>query len=191
MCAKGLLGVIASLALTTACERRERTQNADTRSSDVSGASGASRAPAPLRAADPPNRAPPIVIPPSILRPAAAPPTAQARADADKFFMRTCAVCHGREGLGNGPGAGGLEIPPRNYTDTIWQASVTDERIKRTILGGGASVGKDAAMPAHPQLLGKPDVLDALVLKIRAFDAGSGRGSLDAGDASATEPLDR
>jgi len=50
-----------------------------------------------------------------------------------------------------------------------WQASVTDEHIKRTILGGGTAVGKDAAMPAHPQLASRPEVLDALVIKIRAF----------------------
>lgn len=100
--------------------------------------------------------------------PSAEPLSVQAEAEA--FFLRTCAVCHGREGLGNGPAAGGLDVPPRKYADAAWQASITDEQIKRTILGGGASVGKDAAMPAHPQLAAQPELLDALVEKVRSFD---------------------
>ncbi len=100
--------------------------------------------------------------------PSAEPMSAQAEADA--FFLRTCAVCHGREGLGNGRAAGGLDVPPRKYADAALQASITDEQIKRTILGGGASVGKDAAMPAHPQLAAQPELLDALVVKVRSFD---------------------
>ncbi len=113
------------------------------------------------------ERAPAVESPPA---PAPAVKVVSPQAKANIFFQRTCAVCHGRDGLGNGPAAGGLDVQPRNYADATWQASVTDEHIKRAILGGGASVGRDAAMPAHPQLAGQPEVLDALVVKVRSFD---------------------
>ena len=50
-----------------------------------------------------------------------------------------------------------------------WQKSVTDEQIKKTILYGGAAVGKSPAMPANPDLDGKPE-LDGLVAMVRSFN---------------------
>jgi mono/diheme cytochrome c family protein len=146
-CKRLLLGVAAVSVLGCACESRKRATQTE---------------PAPHSAPEPST----VAVTPAP-RPSN-PSSAQARANG--FFLRTCAVCHGREGLGNGPGAGGLDVPPRNYTDAEWQASVSDEHIKRTIVGGGTAVGKDAAMPAHPQLATQPEVLDALVVKIRAFN---------------------
>jgi cytochrome c553 len=92
-------------------------------------------------------------------------PTEEART----LFKTLCATCHGEDGLGNGPGAAALTPKPRNYTDKAWQASVTDDQIKQTILMGGAAVGKSPAMPAQPQLKEKPEVVDALVRIIRTF----------------------
>jgi mono/diheme cytochrome c family protein len=98
--------------------------------------------------------------------PAAAPgPAAEAR----KMFRTICASCHGTDGKGDGPGAAALNPKPRNYSDAAWQSSVTDEDIKKTILMGGAAVGKSAAMPAQPQLQSKPLVVDELVKLIRGF----------------------
>lgn len=85
------------------------------------------------------------------------------------MFKTVCAVCHGETGMGNGPGAANLDPKPRNYTDKAWQASVTDEQIKKTILMGGAAVGKSPIMPAQPQLREKPEVLAELVRIIRGF----------------------
>jgi len=94
----------------------------------------------------------------------------QASADeAHNMFKTVCAVCHGESGMGNGPGAANLDPKPRNYTDKTWQASVTDEQIKNTILMGGAAVGKSPLMPAQPQLREKPEVLAELVRIIRSF----------------------
>jgi hypothetical protein len=45
---------------------------------------------------------------------------------------------------------------------------VTDEQIKKTVLYGGAAVGKSPAMPANPDLDGKPE-LDSLVAIVRGF----------------------
>ena len=93
-------------------------------------------------------------------------PTAEA--DAEELFRTRCAQCHGESGKGNGPGAAALNPKPRNYTDPAWQAKVTDEDIKKTIVYGGAAVGKSPNMPANPDLDGKPE-LDGLVKVIRGF----------------------
>lgn len=89
--------------------------------------------------------------------------------EAQTTFKTVCATCHGDGGLGNGPGAVALDPKPRNYTDKTWQASVTDDQIKQTILMGGAAVGKSPAMPAQPQLKEKPEVVAEMVKIIRTF----------------------
>jgi len=100
--------------------------------------------------------------------PAAAPavdPHPQAKA----LFQSLCRVCHGESGRGDGPGSASLNPKPRNYTDAVWQASVTDEQIKNTIMFGGAAVGKSPIMPASPDLQAKPEVVDELVKIVRSF----------------------
>src|ERR1044071_1414629 len=53
---------------------------------------------------------------------------------AQKMFMTVCATCHGMDGTGTGPAAETLTTKPRNYTDAAWQATVTDDELKKTIL---------------------------------------------------------
>jgi cytochrome c553 len=96
-------------------------------------------------------------------------PAVAASEEAQTTFKTVCATCHGESGLGNGPGATALNPKPRNYTDKAWQASVTDDQIKQTILMGGAAVGKSPMMPAQPQLKEKPEVVAGLVQIIRTF----------------------
>ena len=96
---------------------------------------------------------------------------AKAQAEAKKVFQQRCSICHGESGKGDGPGAAALDPKPRDYTDKAWQAQVTDEDLKKVILGGGAAVGKSATMAPNPDL-GKPDkaaVLDELIKIIRSF----------------------
>lgn len=88
---------------------------------------------------------------------------------AELMFSTLCATCHGADGTGNGPAAATITPRPRNYTDPAWQASVTDEQLKETILKGGAGVGKSPMMPGQPQLKDHPEVLDGLVKIIRGF----------------------
>ena len=78
-------------------------------------------------------------------------------------------MCHGEKGTGDGPASAALNPKPRNYTDPAWQKSVTDDQIKKTIVGGGASVGKSPLMPAQADLGAKPETLDGLVKIIRGF----------------------
>ena len=102
-------------------------------------------------------------------KPAAAATTAAAAGqDPKEVYKSRCSPCHGDSGKGDGPGAAALTPKPRNYTDKAWQASVKDEDIKKTILYGGAAVGKSPAMPANPDLDGKPE-LDGLVKVVRDF----------------------
>ena len=58
---------------------------------------------------------------------------------------------------------------PRSFADVAWQASVTDDQIKKAIVFGGAAVGKSPMMPAQPQLKGNDAMLDGLVQIVRGF----------------------
>lgn len=89
--------------------------------------------------------------------------------EARKLFNTKCVVCHGDHGAGDGPGAAALNPKPRAFGDPMWQANVTDDQIKKTIVGGGAAVGKSAAMSANPELADKADELTALVKIVRDF----------------------
>lgn len=114
-------------------------------------------APAPAPAAAPVNTAP------------ATPQVAAAPLTADSVFHTRCATCHGEGGHGDGPAAAALNPKPRNYTDPEWQKTVTDEQLKKTIVGGGVSVGKSPLMVPNPDLAGNEEVLNGLVKIIRGF----------------------
>jgi cytochrome c553 len=88
---------------------------------------------------------------------------------AQQMFMTVCATCHGADGTGTGPASETLNPKPRNYTDAAWQASVTDEDLRKTILLGGQGVGKSPMMPGNPQLKDDAETLDGLVRIIRGF----------------------
>lgn len=89
--------------------------------------------------------------------------------EAQVLFANVCAQCHGTDGTGNGPASASLNPKPRNYTDPAWQASVSNEEIKKIIVGGGQAVGKSGMMPPNPNLEDREDVLDELVQIIRGF----------------------
>ncbi len=95
--------------------------------------------------------------------------TADARQEAQQIFSTRCAVCHGAEGRGDGPGGTALVPKPRNYHDTAWQDSVTDQEIETAIVYGGTAVGRSPAMVGNPDLGSKPAVVAALREIIRNF----------------------
>lgn len=88
---------------------------------------------------------------------------------AQALFSGMCATCHGADGRGDGPAAPNLSIKPRDYTDAKWQASVTDDDLRNTIILGGQKTGKSPIMPGNPDLKDKPEVVDGLVQIIRGF----------------------
>ena len=90
-------------------------------------------------------------------------------AAAKEMFNTRCSACHGTSGRGDGPASAALTPKPRNYTDVAWQKSVTDEQIKKTIVYGGAAVGKSPIMPGSPDLDAKPEVVEGLLQIVRGF----------------------
>jgi mono/diheme cytochrome c family protein len=97
-------------------------------------------------------------------------PTARQLQEAKALFASLCVTCHGTTGHGDGPGSGPLNPKPRSFADAAWQASVTDDHIKKVITLGGAAVGKSPMMPAQPALKGQTAVLDGLVQIVRGFN---------------------
>jgi mono/diheme cytochrome c family protein len=92
-----------------------------------------------------------------------------ARAEAKQIFATRCMTCHGPEGAGDGPASKGLTPPPRNFQEAAWQSSVTDGHIENIVKYGGAAVGKSPAMPANPDLTGKPEVVAAIREHVRSL----------------------
>ena len=96
-------------------------------------------------------------------------PAGGEQSQAQLIFASACAMCHGADGTGKGPASAALNPKPRDYSDPAWQAGITDDAIKETILKGGAAVGKSPMMPGNPQLGDRPEVLAELVQIIRSF----------------------
>ena len=88
---------------------------------------------------------------------------------AQTIFNERCSACHGADGRGSGPAAAALTPKPRNYTDKAWQSAVTDAQLRKTIVFGGAAVGKSPMMPASPDLDEKPEVVEGLVKIVRKY----------------------
>lgn len=109
----------------------------------------------------PPPPAPPA--PPAPMSPEVA------TAEANTIFTTRCAACHGVEGHGDGLAAQALVPKPRDYGDKTWQASVTDEQIAKVIVEGGPSIGKSPLMTPNADLKDKPEVVKALVARIRSI----------------------
>ncbi len=91
------------------------------------------------------------------------------RVAATNLFTERCAPCHGPNGAGDGPAAKALDPRPRNFHDSSWQSSVTDEHITKIIRYGGPSVGKSPAMPANPDLVDRGAVVASLTAKLRSY----------------------
>jgi mono/diheme cytochrome c family protein len=88
---------------------------------------------------------------------------------AEEIFAGRCTPCHGPQGRGDGPASAALTPKPRNFTDSTWQGSVTDEHIEKIVLYGGAAVGKSPAMPPNPDLDQYPGVIKGLRAHIRSL----------------------
>jgi mono/diheme cytochrome c family protein len=118
-----------------------------------------------------PSTAPAAVKPAEPVGPPAEAPSggSDAERQAAQIFATRCAVCHGPDGRGDGPGSAALDPKPRNYHDATWQASVTDEHLAKIIVQGGSAVGRSPLMPPNPDLAGKPEVVAALVEHIRSL----------------------
>lgn len=93
--------------------------------------------------------------------------TPQARAEAADIFESRCTACHGPEGRGDGPAAANLSPPPMNFHNRKWQQKIDDATIARAIVYGGSAVGVSAEMAPNPDLEDEPQVVAALVERVR------------------------
>lgn len=78
-----------------------------------------------------------------------------------QVFNKHCSSCHGKDGRAK-TWKSRVRYHARDLTDSVWQSSVTDERIFNSVFNGR---GK---MPAFGKKLSQNDV-DALVKYVRAF----------------------
>ena len=78
-----------------------------------------------------------------------------------EVYASTCARCHGASGKG-GLALGGMP-PPRDFTDSAFQASRSDTQLKEAIRSG-----KPPGMPAFGTILDDAQ-LTGLVAQIRSF----------------------
>jgi mono/diheme cytochrome c family protein len=95
--------------------------------------------------------------------------TDDARAKARDIFTDRCAACHGADGHGNGPAAANLKPRPIDFHSQNWQKSVSDDTMTKAIIFGGRSVGKSGQMAPNPDLENEPEIVAALVEKIRRW----------------------
>jgi len=88
-------------------------------------------------------------------------------AQADSLYNDRCTSCHGSNGDGKGPTAEYMSPPPMNFHNIKWQKSVSDAEIAKAIIYGGGAVGLSESMPGNPDLEHQPEVVTALVRRIR------------------------
>jgi cytochrome c oxidase cbb3-type subunit III len=101
---------------------------------------------------------------PLVSRPA--PPTTGDSAAA--LYTRTCALCHGAAGNGDGPNARYLPVTPTAHADAAYMRTRTDAELHDAIAAGGYVMHRSNRMPAFGETLG-PAQIGALVRYLRAL----------------------
>jgi mono/diheme cytochrome c family protein len=87
------------------------------------------------------------------------------------LYMKYCAVCHGKEGKGDGFNAFNLDPRPRDLSDSSYMAALSDAQILQTIGGGGRSVNKSPLMPSYGWTIDSSQIRYVAVY-LRTFSAG-------------------
>lgn len=77
------------------------------------------------------------------------------------LYVRTCAACHGKTGLGDGPKAKSLKTPPTNFTTAEFQNQTDGEHFYKTKTG-------KADMPKYEGKMSDDDIWN-LVNYMRTF----------------------
>jgi mono/diheme cytochrome c family protein len=106
-------------------------------------------------------------------------PTTLAQEEAD-IFHNVCARCHGQDGTGGPPDSLG-NPGPKNFTDPMFQRSMTDAQIKNAIENG------NRAMPAFGAVF-TPAQIDMLVAHVRKFGPASEARSASSSGARVPPP---
>lgn len=106
-----------------------------------------------------------IEVPPGALSPVAPSPTAP---DGKGLYAQWCAGCHGTTGMGDGPNAQALPVPPARHHDADAMRWRSDDALFDTIEAGGAIMNRHHRMPAFGGTLTTPQIR-ALVAYIRTL----------------------
>jgi len=88
------------------------------------------------------------------------------------LYMKYCAVCHGKEGKGDGFNAFNLDPRPRDFSDSAYMAALSDEQIVQTIVGGGRSINKSPLMPSYGWTIDGREIR-YVAAYVRALGAGA------------------
>ena len=87
----------------------------------------------------------------------------------EEKYSQMCSRCHGPEGVP--PDLEGVQ--PREFANSEWQNSRTDDQLRKVILEGGPAIGLSAQMPSWESVLNEEEVL-GMIKKIRSFDPAKG-----------------
>jgi mono/diheme cytochrome c family protein len=96
-----------------------------------------------------------------------------------------CQMCHGADGNADTPIGRAMKPPPRRFSDSTWQAKVSDADIAKVVLEGGAAVKKSPAMPAFKDLAPTTQ-LTPLIAFVRSLGAPAATVTVMAGDTVVT-----
>ena len=88
--------------------------------------------------------------------------------EAKAIFEKSCAICHGVKGRGDGLMSASFPVKPRNFTDCDDMKGVTDDTLLNTIKKGGVAAGKSPLMPPWEGALNDQQIRE-LLSYIRGF----------------------
>jgi mono/diheme cytochrome c family protein len=74
------------------------------------------------------------------------------------LYEKYCAVCHGKEGKGDGFNAFNLDPHPRDLSDKQYISAFSEERLYQTIDLGGRGVNKSPSMPSWGGRLNRQEI---------------------------------
>lgn len=76
-------------------------------------------------------------------------------------YDKSCALCHGPAGKGDGPMAAGLDPKPQDLTDRTAMAKRSDWELYLVIRDGGKALGLSPQMFSYKSLLKDQEIRDA------------------------------
>lgn len=79
------------------------------------------------------------------------------------LYDKYCAVCHGLEGKGDGFNAYNLDPRPKDFTETGYLETVSDDWLREVIREGGRGVKRSVLMPSYENTLTKNQIEDVVM----------------------------
>ena len=99
--------------------------------------------------------------------------------EAAQNYQTFCAVCHGSNGGGDGPGAATLPVKPRKFTDCNRMRKISDEEALAVIRNGGGAAKLSPDMPAWKDSF-SPDEIRSLLRYVQSFcNQGGGMAKVE------------